>query len=108
MSAYAIAHLRHVEWGPDIVTYVQKITDTVEAHGGRFLVHGHNPEVMEGPFPGHLVIIEFPSMERARAWYQSEAYQAILPLRTQHADGVAVLVEGVAPGYRASELLAKY
>ncbi|NCT95760.1 MAG: DUF1330 domain-containing protein [Comamonadaceae bacterium] len=108
MSAYAIAHLRHVEWGPDIVTYIQEITDTLDAHGGRFLVHGDNPVVMEGPFPGHLVVIEFPSMDQARAWYQSDAYQAILPLRTQNADGATVLVQGVAPGYRASELLAKH
>lgn len=47
-----------------------------------------------------MVLIEFPGgMADARQWYASPAYQDILPLRTDHIEGVAVLVEGVDPGY---------
>ena len=44
-------------------------------------------------------------LERARAWYDSPAYQAILPLRTENSEGSAILLEGVDPGYRAADFL---
>jgi len=46
-----------------------------------------------------VVIIEFPDTEKARAWYDSPAYQEILLLRTDNIEGEAILVDGVAPGY---------
>ncbi|KOS56501.1 DUF1330 domain-containing protein [Rhodococcus rhodochrous] len=107
MTAYAIAHLRSVDFGPEIVRYIEEIDDTFTPYGGRFLVHGVEPEVHEGPWPGHLVVVEFPDLEQARAWYRSPAYQAILPLRTEHSDSSAILVEGVPPGYRARDYLTK-
>jgi uncharacterized protein (DUF1330 family) len=60
---------------------------------------------VEGEWPGHLVIVEFPDREGARAWYESPAYQEILPLRTENSDSVTLIVEGVAPGYRAAALV---
>lgn len=105
MTSYAIAHLREVEFGADIVEYLRRIDATLEPFGGRFVVHGAQPEVVEGPFPGHLVVIGFPSREQARAWYDSPAYREILPLRTGSSDGVAVIVDGVGPGHRATDLL---
>lgn len=107
MTAYAIAHLQDVDLGPDILQYISEIDATLTAFDGRFLVHGATPEIVEGPWPGDLVIIAFPDMERARAWYGSAAYQAILPLRTGHSRSVTMLVEGAAEGYRASDFLAK-
>jgi uncharacterized protein (DUF1330 family) len=66
--------------GPAIVEYLQRIDATLEPFGGRFIVHGGKMEVWEGAWPGHLIIIAFPDRERARAWYESSAYQEILPL----------------------------
>lgn len=63
------------------------------------------PEVLEGEWPGHLVLIEIPDIARARAWYASDIYQAILPLRARSADGSAILLDGVAADYRAFRLL---
>ena len=40
--------------------------------------------LLEGAWPGHLIIIEFPDRERVHAWYESAAYQEILPLRTNN------------------------
>lgn len=97
-----------VNWNALIVAYVQKVTQTLEPHGGRFLVHGHNPVVMDGDFTGNLVVIEFPSMKHARSWYFSMEYQQILHLRRDNSVSAVMLVEGVGPGYRASDLLARY
>lgn len=51
MTAYAIAHLRPETMNEDILTYIEAIQSTMDPFGGRFLVHGKEVEVMEGPFP---------------------------------------------------------
>ncbi|MGK5497983.1 DUF1330 domain-containing protein [Streptomyces sp. URMC 125] len=100
MTAYAIAHLRnHPGPHPDVIAYLERIQDTLEPFSGRFRVHGGPMEMREGEWPGSVVVTEFPAMEQARAWYDSEAYQEILPLRTDHIDSTAFLVEGVGPDY---------
>jgi uncharacterized protein (DUF1330 family) len=105
MPAYAIAHLRSVEVGPEIVEYLDRIDGTLEPFDGRFIIHGATPEVREDVFPGTIVVIEFPDRAKATAWYESDAYQAILPLRTEHSDGTAFLIDGVSPGHRAPDAL---
>jgi uncharacterized protein (DUF1330 family) len=105
MTAYAVANLRSVEMGPAIVEYLQRIDATLAPFQGRFLVHGAEPEVMEGDWRGHLIVIEFPDLEKAKSWYASPAYQQTLPLRTEHSDGTAILVDGVSPDHRATDIL---
>ena len=107
MTAYAIAHLQDVRLGPEIVDYIARIDATLAPFDGRFLIHGATPEIIEGSWPGDLVVIAFPDLERARAWYDSPAYRAILPLRAENSHSVAMLVKGVEPGYRASDFLAR-
>lgn len=107
MNAYAIAHLRSVEFGPEVGSYLERIDATLEPYEGRFLIHGGQPEVVEEPWPGVVVVIEFPDMKRARGWYESDAYRAILPLRTENSDGSAVLVEGVPADYLAASFAAQ-
>jgi uncharacterized protein (DUF1330 family) len=106
MSAYAIAHLRKVDFGPEIVEYLQRIDATLEPHGGRFAVHGAKVEVLEGQWPGDIVIIAFPDLAAARAWYASDAYQAILALRTDNAQGEVILVPGCDADHKGVDLLA--
>lgn len=106
MSAYAVGHLHQISMGPEIVEYLQRIDATLELFEGRFLVHGTKPEVLEGAFSGYLVVIAFPDRERARAWYDSTAYQAILPLRTDNSEGAVIIVDGVSEGHRATDILA--
>ena len=55
--------------------------------------------MIEGPWPGTVVVIQFPGLDEAHGWYRSPAYQAILPLRTDHIEGEAIIVAGVDPGY---------
>ncbi|MCT9089504.1 DUF1330 domain-containing protein [Streptomyces sp. ASQP_92] len=102
MTAYAIANLRPAGGRPpheDVFVYMERIQSTLDPFGGRFLVHNAPLEVREGEWPDALVIIEFPTIEEARAWYDSPAYQALIPLRADHIPGDLILVDGVGPGY---------
>lgn len=105
MPAYAIAHLTDVHFGDEIRRYIEAVDDSFTPFGGRFLTHGKRPEVLEGQWPGDVVVVAFPDMASARAWYASPAYQAILPLRVRNASAAVILVDGVADDYRATDLL---
>jgi uncharacterized protein (DUF1330 family) len=71
MSAYAIANLRSVDPNQQITDYLLRIDETLAPHTGRFLVHGATPQLMDGELAGVVVVIEFPDLERAHAWYAS-------------------------------------
>jgi uncharacterized protein (DUF1330 family) len=105
MAAFAIGHLRNVQMGPAIVEYLRRIDATLEPFNGRFIIHGATPEVQEGERVGDLIGIEFPDIERARAWYRSAAYQEIVPLRQQGSDGEILLIDGVGEDHRATDIL---
>ncbi|MFH9066268.1 DUF1330 domain-containing protein [Streptomyces coeruleorubidus] len=107
MPAYGFAHLRDRRHHPDVLEYLERIQDTLNPFHGRFLIHGSPAEVVEGSWPGSMVLIEFPGLAEARAWYASPAYQEILRLRTDHIDGDVVLVEGVGSGYDPRERAVK-
>ncbi|WP_440099951.1 DUF1330 domain-containing protein [Streptosporangium sp. H16] len=99
MTAYAIAHLRDAAPHPEIAEYVERLPGTFEPHGGRYLVHVTQHEVKEGSWPGNVVMIGFPGIAEARAWWDSPAYREIAPLRSRHIEGDIILVEGVPEGY---------
>ena len=105
MKAYAIAHLQHVDMGPPILTYLERIDATLAPFSGKFLVHGGEVEVIEGSFSAAVIVIEFPDAAAARAWYWSDDYQAILPLRTHNATGDAFLVQGVGADHKATDVM---
>lgn len=107
VPAYALAYLRDVDLGDEILEYIRRIDDTLTPYGGRFVVHGGPIIGMEGEWPGDIVIIEFPSREAAVEWYGSPAYQEILPLRTEHSHSIAAIVDGLPDGYRATNKLAE-
>lgn len=106
MPAYAIAHLHHVDMGPEIIEYLNRIDASMAPFEGRFLVHGGKVQPLEGGWEGDLIIIEFPDWEHAADWYASPAYQEILPLRTRNARGIAFLAQGVPENYQATNVLA--
>jgi uncharacterized protein (DUF1330 family) len=105
MKSYAIAFVRKVEFNADIVEYLQRIDATLEPFDGRFVVHGNGAEVVEGDPVMDAIVIEFPSREQLRAWWDSPEYQEIMPLRTKHMDADIVFVDGVPDGYRAADAL---
>lgn len=63
-------------------------------YGARFIVRGAPQEQMEGHCRARTVVIEFPSLEAARACYASPEYQAAKALRDPVSTGDLVILEG--------------
>ena len=95
MPAYVIADVREA-WDADALDeYRRRNTDAVANHGGRFAVRGGERELLEGDWPSlRIVVIEFPDMDAARAWWTSEEYEAIKELRRGASTTNIVLVDG--------------
>ena len=63
--------------------YRVKVLPMIESYGGRYLTKGGSHKFPEQPHwkPERVVIIEFPSMDRLNAWYNSAEYQPLFALR---------------------------
>jgi len=76
--------------------YAKAAAATVEHYGGRYLVRGGRSEALEGSAdPKRVVILEFPTYERARAWWDSSEYHEPKRVRQTAARADALIVEGV-------------
>ena len=95
MSAYIVVEVK-VHDSTLYEEYKSQIQPTLEAYGGRFLVRGGRTELLEGDWnPSRFVIIEFPSADRARAWWSSGEYSGPKTLRQRAAVSQMILAEGV-------------
>ena len=95
MPAYVIANVIEARDREALAEYRRRNTETVTAHGGRFVVRGGEQQTLEGDWPGvRIVVIEFPDAAAARAWWDSEAYAPLKELRRSASDTDIVLVEG--------------
>jgi len=75
--------------------YRKHVPATIEKYGGKFLVRGGKFEKLEGSWqPTRLVVLEFPSMDQAKRWYDSEEYREPKALRLRASKASAILVEG--------------
>jgi uncharacterized protein (DUF1330 family) len=78
--------------------YAPKVPPVVAKYGGRYVVRGGAITPLEGTPPGQrVVVIEFPSVEAAKTFYNSPEYRELAPQRHAASDGPAFIVEGVAP-----------
>jgi uncharacterized protein (DUF1330 family) len=69
---------------------------TVELYGGKFLAHGGTTEILEGSWaPGHLVILQFDTVEQAKEWLNSTEYHEPRRLRHEAAVSNMIVSEGV-------------
>ena len=76
--------------------YKRLATPTVPADGGRSVARGAPVEVREGGWtPSRLVILEFPTLERARAWWESPEYAPAKAVRQSCADTQLVITDGL-------------
>lgn len=74
---------------------------TIEEFEGKVLVATQGYDVIEGSWHGNqTVVVEFESLERARAWYGSDSYRAAAAIRRSAADCNAIIVEGFTPRVR--------
>ncbi len=98
MAAYFIADL-DVTDPKGIEEYRQGVPATIAKYGGRYLVRGGASTKLEGQWePKRLVVLEFPTMEQAKRWYESPDYRELKALRFKTAKTNLVLVEGVQGG----------
>lgn len=94
MAAYVIADVT-VKDPETYAEYRTHVPATVAKYGGRFLVRGGSYESVEGEWrPGRVVVLEFPDMAAAKAWYNSQEYGPLLKLRQSASTGHLILVEG--------------
>ncbi len=78
------------------IEYANGVPAFMAKHGGRYIVRGAEPEVMEGTWmPKRLVIIEFPSRENARAFLDDPEFQDLKAVRIRTTNSKLVLVDGV-------------
>ena len=95
MAAYFIVEL-DVQDAAGFEEYRKQVPPTIERHGGRYLVRGGAYETLEGSWkPKRVVVLEFPTVDAARRWYDSEDYRDLKALRQRTARGHVLLVEGV-------------
>jgi uncharacterized protein (DUF1330 family) len=75
--------------------YRMSVPDIIAAHGGRILVRGGDPQPLDGVIPHRRrVIVEFDSPEAVKAFYDSDAYQAVRPIRLKASKGFVCLLTG--------------
>ena len=75
--------------------YRSQVPSLVEKHGGKYLVRGGPFEILEGDWtPKRLVVLEFPTIEAAKGFYDSEEYRPLKEIRINATKSNLVLVEG--------------
>jgi uncharacterized protein (DUF1330 family) len=76
--------------------YKLKAAESIEAAGGRYLVRGGAPEVLEGDAPANrTVVLEFPDHETATGWYRGQMYSEARKLREGAAIARMYVVDGL-------------
>ena len=76
--------------------YMKKTPEAIEKYGGKFIVRGGDVVTLEGPEETRrLVLIEFPSLEKAKEFYYSPEYQEAKKLRAGAASGQFLAIDGV-------------
>ena len=95
MPAYVIAHI-DVKDPVQYQDYIKMSPISIAKFGGRFIARGGKTEVLEGNWvPKRLVLLEFPSVERAREWWASEEYAPAKALRQATSYGELVIIDGL-------------
>jgi len=95
MPAYLIAEVQVTDPAA-YEDYRKQVPAIIAKYGGRYLVRGGKVETKEGSWtPPRFVIVEFPTMEQARKFYESAEYAPVLAIRTKASKSKLILAEGL-------------
>ncbi|MGE5240086.1 MAG: DUF1330 domain-containing protein [Bacteroidota bacterium] len=95
MAAYVIVDVRATD-PAKFEEYKKLVPATIAGFGGKYLARGGRVEMLEGGWdPERVVILEFPTLERAREWWASEAYRQPKTMRQRCATTRMIVVESV-------------
>lgn len=94
MSAYVVVEVE-VNDPVRYEDYKSMVQPSLEPYGGKFLVRGGKVQTLEGDWaPKRFVIVEFPSVEKAKEWWSSAGYAEAKALRQATANTQMIVVEG--------------
>jgi uncharacterized protein (DUF1330 family) len=95
MAAYLVVQV-DVKDPVRYADYRTMVPPTLAKYGGRFIVRGGKTETLEGDWaPTRFVVVEFPSVEQAKAWWASPEYTEAKALRQATSETQMIVVEGV-------------
>jgi uncharacterized protein (DUF1330 family) len=95
MAAYVVVQV-DVKDPVRYADYRKMVPASLEKYGGRFLVRGGQTHTMEGDWaPKRFVLVEFPTVERAQAWWASPEYAEAKALRQATSDSQLIIAEGI-------------
>ncbi len=95
MPAYFLVDTREIKDAAKMEEYKARVASVLQKFGGRYLVIGGPFAVVEGAYqPVFPVLIQFPSMDEARRWYDSEEYRDLKRLRLEATVSNAVFMAG--------------
>ena len=95
MSAYVVVQV-DIKDPVRYADYRKMVPPSIEKYGGRFLVRGGKTQTLEGTWaPDRFVLVEFPSVEQAKAWWASPEYAEARALRWATAESQMIVAEGI-------------
>lgn len=94
MAAYAIFIRESTHDQAEMDAYTPKAAASMAGHPMKVLVAYGRQEILEGPSVEGVVVVEFPTVEHAKTWYESPAYREAREHRFRGAEYRAVIVEG--------------
>ncbi len=98
-AAYLIVDIAQIHNETDYARYRSMVSPGLEAAGGSYLARGGAVDVLEGAWrPGRIVLVRFPSLAAARAWWSSPGYEAPKRLRQSATTTNMIAVEGLQDG----------
>ena len=94
-SGYVIAQLK-ITNPENYKEYIEKVNPIIKKFGGEYLVRAGEFQIFDGEtkFP-RIIILRFPSFERALEWYNSEDYKPIKQIRLDNSKGTNIIIKGI-------------
>lgn len=95
MTAYVISEVEVLD--EQLADQYRELAgSSIEHYGGRYVVRGASPHVVEGDWPDQqrVIVVEFPTMQRAKEWYNSAEYAQALEIRGSALARRLLFVEG--------------
>lgn len=95
MSAFVLVEVS-VHDPKDYEEYKKLTPATIAAYDGKFVVRGGQTETLEGNWqPERIVVLEFPTVKRAKEWWSSDMYSKAKVIRQRAAKTKMIVVQGV-------------
>jgi uncharacterized protein (DUF1330 family) len=95
MPAYVIVDVTIHDF-KEYEEYKKLTPEAIAAYDGKFIVRGGQTTILEGDWdPGRIVVLEFPTVDRAKEWWSSEIYTKAKIIRQRSADTKMIIVDGI-------------